>query len=289
MENGRYKLLIVDDDQQVRELLKLTLERAEDFECSVTVVPDAMSALDILEVDSDYDLIISDHRMSEMTGVELLSKVRQRYPDIKRVLITAYSELDLARAAINEAMVHNYIEKPWNQKELRATILHLLRSGSEENSEDIRLEEGNAYLLEEQKPNETFKISLERMKDIGEGLLITRLHRNKLKQKYDFDEEKIDYRWLTKMSGRGNIDPVDLELTADLIIRYYEQGGKTVLIEGVDALLRDNSFKRFVGFMDNLVDVVGMSEGVLVMNLDPRIVSEKELAVMERKMNTFKL
>jgi putative nucleotidyltransferase with HDIG domain len=60
--------------------------------------------------------------MPEMTGVDLLSQVRQRFPDIVRMMLTGYTEMDVAVDAINRGEIYRLITKPWNDDELRATI-----------------------------------------------------------------------------------------------------------------------------------------------------------------------
>ena len=59
-------------------------------------------------------LLLADHRMPEMTGVEFLEQARQFYPKARRVLLTAYADTDAAIAAINQADVHYYLLKPWD-------------------------------------------------------------------------------------------------------------------------------------------------------------------------------
>ncbi len=152
---------------------------------------------------------------------------------------------------------------------------------------EVELKDGNAYLFKEKKSNIVFDAGLERMRSFGEGLIITRTNPKKIKQIYDLDELSVDVYWLSKMGGEKTLDPVNLELIADLIIRYYEGGGKTVILDGIDSLLKDNSFKRFEGFIDNIVDVVSIEEGAFLTGLDPKIISERKLATIENKLTSL--
>ncbi len=77
-----------------------------------------MDALKELKLrDENVGLLLADHRMPEMTGVEFLEQARQYYPKARRVLLTAYADTDAAIAAINQADVHYYLLKPWDPPE----------------------------------------------------------------------------------------------------------------------------------------------------------------------------
>jgi len=281
-----HSILVVDDDEDMLELIKITLERIEEFDLDVVTTSDPKSALKLLE-SGDFDMILSDHRMPGMSGIELLSKVREKFPDIIRAMVTAYSELELARDAINRAKVDLYIEKPWTRDKIKEDIKEVLTGLDIVKDAEVELKDGNAYLFKEKKSNIVFDAGLERMRSFGEGLIITRTNPKKIKQIYDLDELSVDVYWLSKMGGEKTLDPVNLELIADLIIRYYEGGGKTVILDGIDSLLKDNSFKRFEGFIDNIVDVVSIEEGAFLTGLDPKIISERKLATIENKLTSL--
>ena len=68
------------------------------------------------------DVIVSDQRMPQMTGIELLSEMRQRSPNTVRILLTGYSDLVAIIGAVNEGEVYRFLNKPWNQKEITAVI-----------------------------------------------------------------------------------------------------------------------------------------------------------------------
>lgn len=77
-----------------------------------------------LEMMQQYEVgvVISDQRMPEMTGVELLEIVQKRYPDVIRLLSTAYSDIDVAEDAINRGHVRRYLRKPWEPEMLKAEM-----------------------------------------------------------------------------------------------------------------------------------------------------------------------
>ncbi len=65
---------------------------------------------------------MTDQRMPEMSGVQLLGKVRGRYPDAVRLLFTGYADIKAVIDAINQGNVYRYITKPWDPDELQTII-----------------------------------------------------------------------------------------------------------------------------------------------------------------------
>ena len=111
-------LLTVDDDPEVSRSLARDLRQhyGEDYRIRrAESGPEALEALRELKLrDEKVGLLLADHRMPEMTGVEFLEESRQYYPKARRVLLTAYADTDAAIAAINQADVHYYLLKPWD-------------------------------------------------------------------------------------------------------------------------------------------------------------------------------
>ncbi len=121
LEGRTFKILIVDDEVEVLNSLAMTLNMAKQFDCDVTTVNDSKQALVLIE-EQEFDLILSDYRMPDVTGVEVLTAAREKDPTIARILITGFSDVKVAMDAINQAQVHNYLEKPWDNDELRQAI-----------------------------------------------------------------------------------------------------------------------------------------------------------------------
>jgi response regulator RpfG family c-di-GMP phosphodiesterase len=113
-----HTVLFVDDEVNILKALQRLLRHDE---MNVLCAPRATEALEILERTA-VQAVVTDQRMPEMTGVDLLSKVRERQPDVVRMLLTGYTEMDVAVDAINRGQVYRLITKPWNDDELRATI-----------------------------------------------------------------------------------------------------------------------------------------------------------------------
>jgi thioredoxin reductase (NADPH) len=114
-------LLTVDDDPEVSRSLARDLRQRYGEEYRIRRAesgPAALEALRELKLrDEKVGLLLADHRMPEMTGVEFLAQARHLYPKARRVLLTAYADTDAAIAAINQADVHYYLLKPWDPPE----------------------------------------------------------------------------------------------------------------------------------------------------------------------------
>ncbi len=80
------------------------------------------AALEVLRHRSDIGVLITDQRMPVMSGVELLEKVREEFPDIQRMIITAYSDMQAVVASVNRGQVSRYFVKPWVREELSAAL-----------------------------------------------------------------------------------------------------------------------------------------------------------------------
>ena len=112
----KYAVLYVDDEEQALKYFKKALEK--EFQVlTATNVADANAIFD-READK-IAVLVTDQRMPNQTGVELLTRVRQKWPDVIRMLITAYSDMESAISAVNAGAIHRYITKPANLKELR--------------------------------------------------------------------------------------------------------------------------------------------------------------------------
>ena len=116
-------LLVVDDDAQVLSAVRRDLRGRYRDGYTIMGAASGEQALDTArELKSRGDelaMIISDQRMPGMLGVEVLAKAREVFPLARRVLLTAYSDIDAAVRGINEAHLDHYLSKPWEPPEER--------------------------------------------------------------------------------------------------------------------------------------------------------------------------
>jgi two-component system response regulator HupR/HoxA len=110
-------VLIIDDEIRSQEALRRTLE--EEF--TVLTASSAMEGRSIMEREF-VQVILCDQRMPEMTGVQFLKEVRERWPDAVRLIISGYTETEDIIAGINEAGIYQYVLKPWHPDALLLNV-----------------------------------------------------------------------------------------------------------------------------------------------------------------------
>ncbi|MBU1284657.1 MAG: response regulator [Gammaproteobacteria bacterium] len=111
------RILFVDDEERILRSLALQFRR----EYEVLTESDPCRALQRLKSES-VQIIVSDQRMPQMSGAELLAQARQIAPDTLRILLTGYSDLDAAVEALNSGGIFRYLTKPWDQQEMAFTL-----------------------------------------------------------------------------------------------------------------------------------------------------------------------
>src|SRR5882672_9295175 len=120
MENGRAKILIIDDEPQIRVLLRDLL--AESYDC--TVVSSAEEALAVLDA-SDFDLVLSDINMGGISGLELVPHVHIRAPETVVVMISGQQGIETAIEAMHVG-AFDYITKPFDLRHVEAAVRRAL-------------------------------------------------------------------------------------------------------------------------------------------------------------------
>lgn len=110
-------VLYMDDEQGNR----LAFKAAFRTEFNVLIAADLTEAWKMLE-QYEVHVVISDQRMPGITGSEALVRIKERYPRARRMLITAYADLQALVDALNQAGVCHYIQKPWEAEEVRRAV-----------------------------------------------------------------------------------------------------------------------------------------------------------------------
>lgn len=113
-----YRVLFVDDEENVLRSMK-RIFRQERYR--ILTALSGREALAIMELES-VQVIVSDHRMPEMTGAELLHEVKKKHPDTIRIMLTGNADVNAIMGAVNEGAVYKFITKPWNDEDLRLTV-----------------------------------------------------------------------------------------------------------------------------------------------------------------------
>ncbi len=129
-------VLIVDDEPNTLTLLRQLFGR----EIPVLTAGSGPQALEVL-ADNHVGVIVADQRMPDMSGTDLLAEVMHRHPNIVRIILTAYADIDTLLEAINTGKVFQYVSKPWDNRDLAMTVRSAM--------ETYKLRRHNADLLEQ--------------------------------------------------------------------------------------------------------------------------------------------
>jgi response regulator RpfG family c-di-GMP phosphodiesterase len=112
-----HKLLIVDDETANLRLLERLFSK--DFQClTASSGPEAIRLLE----QHDIAILITDQRMPNMSGIELLKQTARLRPHMVRILLTGYTDVEALVEALNSGLVYMYITKPWNNEDLKLRV-----------------------------------------------------------------------------------------------------------------------------------------------------------------------
>lgn len=117
MAEKKITILYVDDEEN--NLISFKANFRLKYKVHIAISGD--EALNVIEKNA-IDIIITDQRMPNMTGVEFLEKVLLKYPDPMRILLTGYADMSAVVDAVNKGKIFHYLTKPWNEEELDITI-----------------------------------------------------------------------------------------------------------------------------------------------------------------------
>ena len=115
-----YRTLLIDDDEFVRDSIRLMFEARN---CPLSTVQSAEEAIEVLR-GQDYDIVITDYKLPGMDGMELCRRLCKTHPHLRKILITAYGSPALAGAA-RSIGIHELIEKPITSEALVASLSRL--------------------------------------------------------------------------------------------------------------------------------------------------------------------
>lgn len=115
------QLLVVDDERSMRELLEYMLSK-EGY--GITLAENGRTAVNLIEK-NNYDLILSDIRLGDITGLDVLRAAKQRNPHALVIMISAYASTETAVEAMNDG-AFDYVPKPFDNEELKQTIANAL-------------------------------------------------------------------------------------------------------------------------------------------------------------------
>lgn len=138
MGEKKITVLYVDDEENNLVSFKANFR----IKYNVLIALSGDEAMKILET-KPVEIIITDQRMPNMTGVEFLEKVLEKYPAPMRILLTGYADMNAVVEAVNKGKIFHYLSKPWNEEELDMTI----KRAYEVYEESLKIKEMNDKLV----------------------------------------------------------------------------------------------------------------------------------------------
>lgn len=238
----KIKVLYIDDEKDNLNAFYSTFRRV--FE--VYIANSTSEAIELLN-NHNIEILIADQRMPDMTGVDFFESILTIFPNPIRILLTAYSDINAVKDAINKGQVYRYLNKPWNEYELKVTIenAYLVYQLKEQNNklknkyQKVFSESNDAIMIFDQKGrlidynkaslalfNSTkLQLNLTHLKDFavnkleGEYLFNTLLNNPKGLVNY---ESKLSFNGVTKsclISASKISDNYDDSFTFQAVIR----------------------------------------------------------------------
>jgi ATP-dependent Lon protease len=228
MMSKKARILIVDDEEIARKNLAHVLTK-EEYE--TVAVADGESALKELKT-SEFDVVLTDLRMGKIDGMDLLDRVRIRYPDTRVIMLTGYATVPSAIEAMQKGAYH-YIAKPFKLDEVRATIKKALekRSASANTKGSVLCFAG---------PPGTGKTSLGRSIARALGRKFTRIALGGLKDEADIRGHRRTYvgakpgRVIEEIRRVESANPVIMLDELDKIGRDFKGDAASALLEVLD-------------------------------------------------------
>lgn len=202
-ETNRYRLLLVDDEVSILNTLQRQL-RKSCFE--LHIANSGKEALEILE-QARIHIVISDMRMPEMSGAELLSEVKHLYPNTIRILLTGYSDMESTITAINEGGIFSYVTKPWNRDELSELLnkaVDHLKSKQNKNKAIKKLHNENQKLT--RVANNLHSKLMASRKEVKQVSAFMDMAKHDIEQAYDMAVEVFANLIDLKMPGENGVN-----------------------------------------------------------------------------------
>jgi YesN/AraC family two-component response regulator len=243
----KYSLLYVDDEVTNLRVFKSNFRRFY----KVYTVANPYEAIEMLK-EHEIQVIVTDQRMPEMTGTEFLEKILPDYPDVIKIILTGFTDIEAIKDGINRCGIYKYITKPWNFDEMKAVLERAFESYQKQvdNVEHVKELEDTNTELERRVAERTQELN-----DINERLIssikyagqlqmsmlpadryLSRLFKEHFivfKTKYFFSEEFI---WTTSLNFRAE------DYTAVAVLEFDGKG----IVGSLKTLIADSILTELV-------------------------------------------
>ena len=150
----------------------------------------------------------------------------------------------------------------------------------------LKMEPGISYVLPTEKPDMAFKLFTRELRNGGQGLVITRLHPEEVKSKFNVGSSAI--HWLSRAFTKDSMSPTNLGAVAEQIEGFVEsQQNALVLLDGIEYLIVQNDLQKVVRFVSTVRDSVAMHKARLVIPFNMQCVDESGRALLTRDLHVI--
>lgn len=210
--------------------------------------------------------------------------MNEAWNDIMKLTTKGYTMSEFRiMANSRKATLHQKVES----KSGEIDSLSFEEPETEEHGEIGELRKGGKYIIREARPERSLEVFSSLVQECGMGLGITRMHPGTLQKR--IPTQGAELIWLTKAGG-GNesftyLSPTNLVGILSSISRFLsERKGSPVLLEGVEYLITQNSFDATLRFMQKVNEYVTLSEGILLVPVNPSAMESKDYHLLAREM-----
>lgn len=147
---------------------------------------------------------------------------------------------------------------------------------------EFDLEEGKAYIVTHDGPSRGFDKFVSEIGDGASGLCFTRTYPKNLEKSYDLEKAKV--LWLSRDLDKGGLIPTNLGLITNEVDKFLDEnkdGRRLILLDGLEYLIAQNGFGKVLKLLNHLRDMMGVSNGTLLIPFDMKSVEEKEAAMLK--------
>jgi two-component system cell cycle response regulator len=177
-------------------------------------------------------------------------------------------------------------------------VLFVSRGNSEADPEDetfieillgtkkYELESGISYIIKEKRNDKGMELFMKMISKGYSGLYITRHHPKHINRR--FETNGMDIIWLSNTMGENYLDPHNLSSLLNIIKSFVEKNERTIiLLDGVEYLMINNVYLRLVKLIEQVKDLVILSNSILLISLDDRAFEPKELSLLEKGLKAI--
>jgi DNA-binding response OmpR family regulator len=278
----RPDVMVVDGDSKAREAAR---DRLEERGYEAAACASGAEALKEL-AERPFSVLLVEQALPDMSGIELLDRLHGiGITDIIPIMCSSRKDTDIVVEAMKKGFC-DYLVKPVGPEVLVAAI----ESGWSGQRAEIALSRtfrpGNGYLVKERKAQRSFWL-LKRMAGRGHRTLcVSREAPVAVREKHGL--ASTGFIWLTNSSGGDCIAPTDIDLLNKRIHDFScSNDHAVILLEGLEYLIVHNEFSGIIRFVHYLKDDAVEYMSRLILPIDPSVLSDRELAIIERDLVTL--